>query len=219
MSIRVTCRECDASYTVSDEMAGRKVRCRECDANVRVPDYDDDDDRPRRRSRKRGGGGMSTGTIVLLIVGGVACVGCIICAGVVGVAYMGAREVGRAIDQEMNAHRVPPSNGKIIFNQQGVLLQNDPFREGKATKTFQVNMLQGKTYVIDLVSTEMDCWLMLYDPGNMLLFQDDDGGDGLNSRIRFTANRSGNHTIGCAALGGPNPGPGGSRFTVTVREE
>jgi predicted Zn finger-like uncharacterized protein len=37
MSIRFTCPACDASYTIDDDMRGKKMRCRKCDESVTVP--------------------------------------------------------------------------------------------------------------------------------------------------------------------------------------
>ena len=41
-----------------------------------------------------------------------------------------------------------------------------------------------KTYTIDLMSRDFDCWLRIADADGKTLAQDDDGGEGLNSRLR-----------------------------------
>lgn len=218
MSIHIRCRECGAEYPVSDEMAGRTVRCKECDARVEVPE--DDEPAPRRRSRRRADKSSNT-TMILLIVGGVLCVACVLCSGAGVVGYLVLNRVGQAVaaqvNRGMNAALVPPGAGKVIFSQQGVLMPNDPIREGRPHKPFQVNFQQGKTYVIDLQSADMDSYLYVFDPGNFKIAEDDDGGGFPNSRIRLIANRTGAYTIGCASF--DRPRPGGSRFTLTVREE
>ncbi len=112
---------------------------------------------------------------------------------------------------------VRPPAGKLVLSKQGRLMPNDPIREGRPTQSFAINMKQGKTYVIDLQSMEMDAYLYLYDPANMKVAQDDDGGGMLNSRIRFTANRTGVYTIGCSVLGAVRNG--GANFTLAVHEE
>ncbi|QDV48569.1 MJ0042-type zinc finger domain-containing protein [Gimesia fumaroli] len=37
MPIKVRCKECDASFSVKDEAAGKRVRCKKCSAPVKVP--------------------------------------------------------------------------------------------------------------------------------------------------------------------------------------
>ncbi len=214
MSILISCRDCGAEYRVSDEMAGRTIRCKECDARVDVPD--DDEPAPRRRSRKRAAGSNNT-TIILLIVGGVLCVACVFCSGAGVVFLVAANRVGKAVEEQINAGLVPPGKGPVILTNQGVLMPNDPIRDGKVQKAVKVNLQQGKTYVFDLQSGDMDAYLFLYDPGGTRVAEDDDSGGFLNSRIRFTASRAGAWTVGCSALDGPRPG--GSRFTLTVREQ
>jgi predicted Zn finger-like uncharacterized protein len=217
MSIPIECPECGARYSVSEDMAGRSIRCRECDADVPVPD--EEDDRPRRRERPRAKRSSNL-PLILGIVGGALALGCLICAGVGGVMFWGATKVAKAVDEELNAGLIPPGVGPVILNQQGVVLPNDPVRDGRPQKQVKINLQQGKQYVIDLQSEEMDSFLSLYDPGGVNVAADDDSGGMLNSRIRFTADRTGEHTIGCGALGGAGGlRPGGSRFTLTVRQE
>ena len=59
----------------------------------------------------------------------------------------------------------------------------------------------------------MNTYLRLEDAAGNQLRQDDDGGSGLNSRIRFQAPRTGNYRVIATSLGralGP--------FNITVRE-
>ncbi len=222
MSIDIRCRKCGAEYGVSDDMAGRTIRCKECDARVDVPD-DDELDRPRR-SKKRPQRSDNT-AMILLIVGGVLCVGCVVCSGIGIVGYWTATKVGNAVAEDlkqMNAGLVPPGVGKIILSQQAVLMPNDPLRDGHPTKTFTIKVQQGKTYVVDMQTTQfdMDPYLLIFDPANIKIAEDDDSGGGMNNldaRIRFTANRTGTYTIGCTVW--RQVPAGGGRFTVTVREE
>jgi predicted Zn finger-like uncharacterized protein len=244
MSIPIRCPECKASYRVSDETAGKTIRCKECDARVAVPEdgrdaqaavtaaeaeprpsrrrsrEDDDADEPRQ-SRKRAGKGGSNTMTILLVIGGILGVSCFLCIGIGGIAgywvYGKAAKIADDIKQELNAGLVPPGVGKIILSKQDVLRPNDPHREGHPHKPFTINFQQGKTYVIDLQSTEMDSYLLLYDPANMKVGEDDDGGGFPNARIRFTAMQTGVHTIACSVFGGVQPQ--GARFNLTVREE
>ncbi len=42
MPIDVTCAACESSFSLKDELAGRKVRCSKCQAVIEVPDADED---------------------------------------------------------------------------------------------------------------------------------------------------------------------------------
>src|SRR5262245_34368328 len=50
----------------------------------------------------------------------------------------------------------------------------------------QVRLAPDKTYVIDLESNDFDAYLRILDSNGKQLASDDDGGEGLNARIRFT---------------------------------
>lgn len=113
---------------------------------------------------------------------------------------------------------IPPGAGRIVFNQQGRLMPNDANRDGKAHKPFQVPFQQGKTYLIDLSSVEMDSYLWLYDPKGIRIAEDDDSGPGFHdARIRITAPQTGNYLIAATYWAGLRPD--GATFTLTVREE
>ncbi len=79
-------------------------------------------------------------------------------------------------------------------------------------KTYTVKMMPGNTYVIDHMSSNFDCYLRLEDERGNNLAQDDDGGQGLNSRIVFTPRAQGTYRVIATTLGGRQVG----RFTLTV---
>jgi hypothetical protein len=81
-------------------------------------------------------------------------------------------------------------------------------------KEYRLEMQQGKTYVIDLESVAFDCWLRVIDQHGAILFQDDDSGQGLNSRIVFTPNQTATYTIVATSFDG-GIGP----YRLTVREQ
>jgi hypothetical protein len=67
------------------------------------------------------------------------------------------------------------------------------------TLTFE----KDKAYIIDLISRDFDCWLRVADADGKTLAQDDDGGDGLNSRLRFVpANTGGFQVVATSFAGG-----------------
>jgi hypothetical protein len=186
---------------------------------ARPRDDDDYDDLPRRPKKKQG---MSVGMILLIVFGSIAAVGCVVCTGAGILMYYGAMKAKEAIDDindQMNAGRLPPGQGNVLLNQQARLNANDPRRENKPHKAFTVQLEKGKTYVITLMSNEMDSYLFVYDPQGLKIAEDDDSGGGftgLDSRIHLTADRTGNYVIACTVLGGVPPN--GANFTINVRE-
>lgn len=64
-----------------------------------------------------------------------------------------------------------------------------------------VKMKAGKAYTIDMMSSDVDSYLRLLDPKGMQLAADDDGGDGLNSRILFNCTMDGDYKIVCTTFG------------------
>jgi hypothetical protein len=82
---------------------------------------------------------------------------------------------------------------------------------------YQVKLVPGKTYVIDMVSADqkaLDPYLVLSDAAGKKLAEDDDAGGGLNARIIFRADRDGAFRIRATSF---NAGRGA--FTLTVREQ
>ena len=65
-------------------------------------------------------------------------------------------------------------NGKA--SRTGTITMNDPVYKSKKHKLFTVQLEEGKTYQIDMKSTEFDSYLFLESPDGVLLAQDDDGG-------------------------------------------
>lgn len=52
MSIVVSCRECEASYTLPNRYAGKRCKCKECKAKIRVP-AEEAAEAPKKRKRKK----------------------------------------------------------------------------------------------------------------------------------------------------------------------
>jgi hypothetical protein len=127
-----------------------------------------------------------------------------------GDAGMGAKDFGNGLKGGIPA-------GKIILNQAGRLMPNDPVKEFKPHKAHTVRLEQGKTYVIDMVSTEMDSYLRLYNPAGVKIAEDDDGGGFPNARIRIMATQAGSYQIDATVFGGV--GVNGASYVLTVREE
>jgi Ca2+-binding EF-hand superfamily protein len=86
-------------------------------------------------------------------------------------------------------------------------------RGKKYFKVFSVKFEKGKTYQIDHKSKAFDAYLYLENADGELLAEDDDGGEGLNSRIKFHAEKTGIYRIIATGVGGGRPGP----FSFSVR--
>jgi len=98
----------------------------------------------------------------------------------------------------------------------GTLAKDDPLDKvrKKVCKTYDVHLIGGKTYIIDLVSKQFDAFLRLEDIEGKRLAQDDDSGGGTNARIRFKAPEDGTYRIFATTF---NTGTGA--FLLKVREE
>ena len=88
---------------------------------------------------------------------------------------------------------------------------------------FRVVLEAGKTYVFDLKGTETgvgtlpDPLLLLWDsPGLRELARDNDGADGSDSRLEYTATASGIHYLDASAAGNASSNKG--TYTLSVRE-
>lgn len=71
----------------------------------------------------------------------------------------------------------------------------DVRRQGSFAKVFEVNLTKGRTYTIDMESTQFDAYLRLEDNGRKNLAEDDDSGGNLNAHIIFQAPADGTYRI------------------------
>ena len=97
----------------------------------------------------------------------------------------------------------------------GNIVDGDLLYKGKKHKLFTFQMEEGKTYQIDHMSKDFDAYLYLEAPDGKLIAQDDDGGEGLNSRIVYKAEKSGRYRMIATSLGGSRTG----EFTFIVTEK
>ena|SRR6516164_4933649 len=97
----------------------------------------------------------------------------------------------------------------------GNLARSDTRYNGKIHKLFLVKLEEGKSYQIDHMSGNFDAYLYLQGPEGKVLAEDDDGGEGLNSRIIHRAAKTGEYRIVATSLNGQGTG----QFTFTVQEK
>jgi len=81
-------------------------------------------------------------------------------------------------------------------------------------KTYTYKMTQGRTYQIDLMTAAFDAYLRLENPKGENVASDDDGGEGLNSRIKYVAPATGDYTVCAMSLGGGSTG----KFKLVVKD-
>ncbi|HZZ82042.1 MAG TPA: PPC domain-containing protein [Gemmataceae bacterium] len=92
---------------------------------------------------------------------------------------------------------------------------NDPKDEmtNNPSQRHTVKLAKGKSYAIDLVSTDFDAFLRLLDKDGKELAADDDSGGDLNSRILHSADRDGDYIIVVTSFDGQV-----GKFSLKVRE-
>lgn len=106
---------------------------------------------------------------------------------------------------------------KEVLQKKGELTRDDN-RDTVLKKSYRqahsVRLEAGKIYRIDLVSPAFDTLLRLESPAGKVLAQDDDGGEGFNSRLLYKAERSGPHRVVVTSAEADKTGP----YTLTVAE-
>jgi hypothetical protein len=90
----------------------------------------------------------------------------------------------------------------------------DAVQQGSPCQIHQVKLAKGKTYIIDLISGQMDCFLRIEDSQKNNLADDDDGGDGLNSRLTFTPDDDGVFRLIATNLDGVT-----GSYVIAIREQ
>jgi hypothetical protein len=109
------------------------------------------------------------------------------------------------------------AKGGVILDKKDKLTDDDPkdkVRSDSHAKKYKVKFTKGKTYQIDMMSKDLDSYLRLEGPGGEQVAEDDDGGDGLNARIRYKAPNSGTYTVIATSYDAGETGP----FHLVVRE-
>jgi hypothetical protein len=140
---------------------------------------------------------------------------------IIATAFQGAGRYTlkvRTVSGTKETHTVAPDGLKIT----GLLTPTDPvdpflMRQAKLkspSKKYKVRLEAKKKYVIDLISRDFDCVLRVEDASGKQLAWDDDGGEGLNSRLVFAPPAAGVFTMVATCLDG-RPG----YFTMTLRPE
>jgi hypothetical protein len=93
----------------------------------------------------------------------------------------------------------------------GMLNDADPVVEGRPLQAWALEANAGQTVTIDLMSDDLDSYLQLVGPG-LSLMTNDDGGDGLNSRLDVSFPQDGVYRVIASSLGGAT-----GSYTLRVR--
>ena len=201
----------------------------------------------RRRSRfdrpeKKAGSSMLALILVLLGLGVFAC---LLCGG--GTVWFVAadkpgpiaqRDVVRNQQQpfvnnngklnRFRKNKVPPAGpGGAIqitldpdgrFRHDSQLTQVDPFNgRNNRHKLYSIRMEANRTYHIDMMSDQIDSYLILVDDTKAEIADDDDSGGGQNAHLAFKARRTGVYQIQATHFAGPDNGmPTTGNFTLLV---
>jgi hypothetical protein len=105
------------------------------------------------------------------------------------------------------------ASASLVFSVTDKLAENDKvYVQNRKHKMFLVEMEEGKTYQIDMKSTNLDSYLYFESPDGKLLAQDDDGGGYPDARIIHKATKTGKYRVIASHFDGKL-----GEFTITVR--
>lgn len=166
-------------------------------------EVDDEDDRPRRRRRKKPAssntglwvlGGIGAVVVLLLVCGG----------GILLIFGMGG-----------GGQKIALNNGQFhVDDSLGITDSFDKRMRNSRCKRYQIDMVQGRTYQIDMLSQlPVDAFLRLEDSAGTEVALDDDSGGFPNARIIYVAPRTGAYTIIACTFNGSL-----GAYNLTVRE-
>jgi hypothetical protein len=99
---------------------------------------------------------------------------------------------------ETGAFTLEIRSAPVLLAVQGQLTNNDPLdklRKGNHHKVHTFKMVPGRTYTIDLRSSDFDAYLRLEDSKQANLAEDDDSGDGTNARLVFTPTKEDTYRV------------------------
>jgi primary-amine oxidase len=112
--------------------------------------------------------------------------------------------------------KAPLPKGPVVLNltdKLSVADSKDPQRKA-FRKIHPVMLKEGKSYTIDMISTEFDSYLRLEDAMGKRLQEDDDSGGNFNARITFICSKTAEYKIICTSFGPQMTG----NYTLTVQE-
>lgn len=123
-------------------------------------------------------------------------------------------------DYAITVTPIPMAPMPMLKQTQKIALTDPPYNNPAGGnrgphKAFDVNFKAGQVYIITVDASpnqQFDPYLHLEGAGGKVLAQDDDGGEGLNSRLFFKAKKGGPHRLIVTSLGKT-----AGEFTITVK--
>ena len=107
------------------------------------------------------------------------------------------------------------TDGRLLrmgSNARGMLTQADPVIDGQPVQAWAFEARAGDFATIELMSDDFDSYLFLVGPGLPEPLSDDDGGEGLNSRLGISFPADGVYRVVASSLGGAT-----GTFTLSIR--
>jgi len=86
--------------------------------------------------------------------------------------------------------------------------------EAEEDVEFEIDLMEGQAIEISLTSSVFDTFIEVDAPSGITVAKDDDGGEGLNALLNFTAAEAGTHVIRVTSFGGAAQG----EFTLSIAE-
>ncbi len=121
------------------------------------------------------------------------------------------------VDQPVDLATLPTDGRTIDMGQrvEGQLVGTEPVvTEGRRGQVWGFSGIAGQSVTIDLMSQDFDSYLYVAGPGLVEPLSDDDGGDGLDSRLTITLGESGVYRIIVSSLS-----DGTGAFTLSVSRQ
>lgn len=113
-------------------------------------------------------------------------------------------------------------DGNGTFTHANVLTNNDPLVGGGRFKLYEVDLVAGKNYRLEMSSGQIDPFLLVLAADGQIVAQDDDSGDGpngLDALIVFQATSSGKHRIIATTFNLANEDNAQGPYTLIVRRD
>jgi hypothetical protein len=114
----------------------------------------------------------------------------------VGAGALSAGAVGAytlTVTEPVQLSTLPPEERLLTLGslQHGTLTAADPIADGRPVQVWGFEARAGQLATIDLMSTDFDSYLQVLGPGLQGTLTDDDGGEGLDSRLQISFSADG----------------------------
>ena len=143
------------------------------------------------------GGGLNSELTILFPESGTYTIG----AGALNAASTGSYSLSVTDPIDMNDLSTDGRLLQVGSNARGTLTVEDPVIEGRPMQAWALEARGGDFVRIDLISEDFDGYLFITGPGLEEPLSDDDGGEGLNSRLEISLPANGVYQVIASSLG------------------